>query len=128
MNLLLDTHTFIWFINGDSSLPEQVRNEIKNINNRCFLSIASLWEMAIKLSINKLQLKSDFNKVVEFLIDNDIEILPITFEHIQKLLKLKFHHRDPFDRLIIAQGAIEKLLILTKDENFKKYKVKTMWK
>jgi len=128
MNLLLDTHTFIWFINGDNSLPEQVRNEIKNINNRCFLSIASLWEMAIKLSINKLQIKSDFNKVVEFLIDNDIEILPVTFEHIQKLLKLEFHHRDPFDRLIIAQGASEKLLILTKDENFKKYRVKTMWK
>ncbi|MDB5262920.1 MAG: hypothetical protein JWQ14_2201 [Adhaeribacter sp.] len=128
MDLLLDTHTFIWFINGDNSLPEQVREDIRNIDNRCFISIASLWEMAIKLSLDKLQLKADFNKVAEFLAENDIEILPITFEHIQKLQKLKFHHRDPFDRIIIAQGATEKLIILTKDENFNKYQVKTRWK
>lgn len=127
MDLLLDTHTFIWFINGDNSLPEQVRNDIKNIENRCFLSIASLWEIAIKLSLDKLELKSDFNKIAELLADNDIEILPLTFEHIQKLLKLEFYHCDPFDRIIIAQGITEELLILTKDENFKKYQVKARW-
>ncbi|GEO05276.1 twitching motility protein PilT [Adhaeribacter aerolatus] len=127
MDLLLDTHTFIWFINGDGSLPEQVRSDIKNINNRCFISIASLWEMAIKLSLNKLQLQSDFNKIAGLLADNDIEILPITFAHIQVLLKLEFHHRDPFDRIIIAQGATENLLILTRDENFNKYRVKIKW-
>jgi PIN domain nuclease of toxin-antitoxin system len=99
MDFLLDTHTFIWFINGDSLLPEQIQEEIKDINNRCFISIASLWEMAIKVSLDKLELKADFNKIAGFLVDNDIEILPISFEHIQKLLKLEFHHRDPFDRI-----------------------------
>jgi len=127
MDLLLDTHTFIWFINGDSSLPEQIRLDVKNIDNRCFISIASLWEMGIKLSLNKLQLKSDFNRIAELLTNNDIQILPITFEHIQELLKLQFHHRDPFDRIIIAQGITEKLLVLTKDENFNKYRVKIKW-
>jgi len=58
---------------------------------------------------------------------NDIDILPITFEHLQKVLNLKYYHRDPFDRIIIAQGIAEKLTILTKDENFKKYHVKIMW-
>lgn len=127
MNLLLDTHTFIWFINGDTSLPAKVRNEIKNIDNTCFISIASLWEIAIKSSLHKLELKADFNQIASFLVDNDIEILPIAFEHLQKLLKLKYHHRDPFDRIIIAQGATAKLTILTKDENFKKYRVKILW-
>ena len=62
MEILLDTHTFIWFINVDSSLPEKVKNEIKDIGNKCFISIASLWEIAIKTSLGKLELKQDFNK------------------------------------------------------------------
>lgn len=127
MEFLLDTHTFIWFINGDDSLPDNVKNEIRDVKNKCFLSIASLWEIAIKTSLGKLELKSDFNKVGHFLSANDIDILPITFEHLQKLLNLKYHHRDPFDRIIISQGISEKLTILTKDVNFKKYRVKLMW-
>jgi PIN domain nuclease of toxin-antitoxin system len=127
MELLLDTHALIWFINGDDLLPDNVQDAIKDIRNKCFLSIASLWEIAIKTSLGKLELKSDFNKVADFLSANDIDILPITFEHLQKLLNLKYHHRDPFDRIIIAQGMAEKLTVLTKDETFKKYRVKIMW-
>ncbi|WP_181307584.1 type II toxin-antitoxin system VapC family toxin [Rufibacter sp. XAAS-G3-1] len=127
MELLLDTHAFIWFINGDDSLPCKVKNEIKDVRNKCFLSIASLWEIAIKTSLGKLELKSDFNKLADFLSANEIDILPITFEHLQKLLNLKYHHRDPFDRIIISQGITDKLTVLTKDENFKKYRVKIMW-
>ena len=127
MDLLLDTHTFIWFINGDNSLPDNTKSAIKDIKNKCYLSIASLWEIAIKTSLEKLELKSDFNKISDLLIANEIDILPITFEHLQKLLNLKYHHRDPFDRIIISQGITEKLTILTRDENFKKYKVKLMW-
>lgn len=127
MQFLLDTHTFIWFINGDESLPEEVINGIKNVNNKCFISIGSIWEMAIKSSLNKLELKSDFNKIVDLLIDNDIEILPITFKHIQVLTVLPFHHRDPFDRIIISQGISEQLIIITKDGSFKKYQVKVQW-
>lgn len=128
MDLLLDTHAFIWFINGDDSLPDKVKDEIKDIRNKCFLSIASLWEIAIKTSLGKLELKSDFDKVADFLSANEIDILPIIFAHLQKLLNLKYHHRDPFDRIIISQGVIDKLTVLTKDENFRKYRVKIMWK
>ena len=95
MELLLDTHTFIWFINGDTSLPDNVKDAIKDIRNKCFISIASIWEIAIKIGLGKLELNADFNKIADFLAINDIEMLPITFEHLQKLLKLQYHHRDP---------------------------------
>ncbi|GAC1303215.1 MAG: type II toxin-antitoxin system VapC family toxin [Mucilaginibacter sp.] len=127
MNFLLDTHTFIWFINGDQSLPDKVINKIKDIENQCFFSIASIWEIAVKMKLNKLQLKSNFNKITSFCLENEIEIIPITFEHIQQLNQLDFHHRDPFDRLLIAQGIAEKLTIITKDENFKLYSVNCLW-
>jgi PIN domain nuclease of toxin-antitoxin system len=109
MNFLLDTHTFIWFINGDKSLSDKVIDKIKDVENQCFFSIASIWEIAVKMKLNKLQLKSGFNKITSFCTENEIEIIPITFEHIQELNQLDFHHRDPFDRLIIAQGIAEKL-------------------
>lgn len=127
MNFLLDTHTFIWFINGDQSLPDKIIGKIKNIENQCFLSIASIWEIAIKIKLGKLQLSSDFDKMIDICAQNEIEILPITFEHIVENNKLDFHYRDPFDRLIIAQGIVEQLTILTKDENFRFYKVKCAW-
>ena len=127
MNFLLDTHTFIWFINGDHSLPDNVIDKIKNVENQCFFSIASIWEIAIKMKLNKLHLKSDFDNITDFCIENEIIVLPIAFEHLQALNQLEFHHRDPFDRLIIAQSIAEKLTVLTKDENFKLYKVKHLW-
>lgn len=127
MDFLIDTHTFIWFINGDRSLSEKNINLIKNIENRCYISIASIWEIAIKLSIKKLKLKADFSTLSEILIENEIEILPITFVHIQKLLQLDFHHRDPFDRIILSQSLSENLPILTKDENFQLYQADIIW-
>lgn len=127
MNLLLDTHAFIWFINGDEALPDKLKVAIQNLDNRCFLSIASLWEMAIKVSLGKLELKADFKQIAEFMEVNEIEVLPITFVHLQMLLKLDFHHRDPFDRIIIAQGAAEELTVLSKDESFSKYDIMLLW-
>jgi PIN domain nuclease of toxin-antitoxin system len=128
MNLLLDTHTFIWFLNGDKKLPKYITNIIADIDNKCFLSIASLWEISIKTSLGKLTLMEGFNKISEFIINNDIDILPITFEQLQILLKLKYHHRDPFDRILISQGITENFLIATNDKSFNKYSVKTIWK
>jgi len=128
MDLLLDTHAFIWFISGDASLPPKVLDAIKNVENKCFISIASLWEIAIKSSLKKLELKSDFNRIVDFLADNDIEILPITFDHLQRLLTLEFHHKDPFDRIIISQALAERLTILSKDEHFPSYTDRILWK
>lgn len=127
MPYLLDTHTFIWFINGDQLLSEKAVDTIKNINNKCFISIASIWEIVIKSSLNKLQLTTSFDKIKSFLSVNEIEILPITFEHIQTLTALEPHHRDPFDRIIISQSIAENLSIITKDDNFGKYSVRVLW-
>ena len=123
MDLILDTHAFIWFINGDKLLPETVRNQISATSNKCYISIVSLWEIAIKTSLNKLSLDAGFDRIADFLFENDIQILTITFEHLQQLMKLELHHRDPFDRIIIAQGLSEKLTIATKDDAFKEYDV-----
>ena len=128
MELLLDTHAFIWFIDGDNSLPEKAVNTIKEINNKCFISVASLWEIAIKSSLKKIELKSGFNKINDFLAENDIDILPITFDHLQKLLELPYHHRDPFDRIIISQGLSENFTIVTKDKEFESYTEKILWR
>ena len=128
MDLLLDTHAFIWFVNGDNQLPDKSINLIKKLDNKCHISVASIWEIAIKLSIGKLDLNDKFEEIAKIMKQNHIELLPITFEHIQKLLTLDFHHRDPFDRIIISQGLVEKLTFITKDENFPKYNIKTIWK
>jgi PIN domain nuclease of toxin-antitoxin system len=118
MDLLLDTHPFIWFLNGDNQLKLHLKSIISDTSNRCFVSIASLWEIALKSKLGKLELKGEFNRIADFLADNDIELLPITFEHLQRLMQLDFHHRDPFDRIIIAQALTEGLPIATKDEIF----------
>ncbi len=127
MNYLLDTHTIIWFMNGDKSLPSSVKSKIQNINNGCFLSIASIWEIAIKTNLGKLILNGPFKEIIPFLLENNIELLPINFEHLQKLLILELIHRDPFDRIIIAQAIEQHLTILTKDDNFIKYPVNCFW-
>jgi PIN domain nuclease of toxin-antitoxin system len=127
MELLLDTHALIWFINGDSQLPDRPVRLIKDLNTKCYVSIASIWEIALKISLGKLDLNGGFDDISKLLRMYDIDLLPLTFEHIQQLLKLDFHHKDPFDRIIISQGMVEKLPIVTKDENFLKYKVKIIW-
>jgi PIN domain nuclease of toxin-antitoxin system len=127
MNFLLDTHAFIWFIKGDQTLPSEVKDKIPNINNKCCLSIASIWEIAIKISLNKLSIRAVFKEIFLFLDKNQINFLPIEFDHLKILMKLDFHHRDPFDRLIISQSISEDLTTLTKDAFFNKYLVKTFW-
>lgn len=127
MDLLLDTHALIWFMNGDIQLPDKSVRLIKDLNTKCFVSIASIWEIAIKISLGKLDLNGGFEEISKLMNRYEIELLPMTFEHIQTLLKLNFHHRDPFDRIIISQGIVENLMIVTKDENFPKYNVKIIW-
>lgn len=105
MKLLLDTHAFLWFIEGNSTLSELARNLIEEQANQRFLSVASLWEIAIKSSIGKLELKMTLTELVEREVyGNAIELLEIQPEHLDELTKLPFHHRDPFDRLILAQS------------------------
>ncbi len=102
MKYLLDTHTLLWFLDGDKELPTHLKKEIEDVRNDCFISIASLWEIAIKYSLGKLNLQFPFSNFSDYLIKNRIDILPITFIHLQQLLNLEIYHKDPFDRIIIA--------------------------
>ena len=128
MNYLLDTHTFLWFISDDKALSANACQLIEATEHTILLSIASLWEMAIKVSLGKLAMPSPF---ITFMLDqlreNNIALLEIKAEHIGLVATLPFHHRDPFDRLIIAQAAIENLSIIGKDEIFDAYGVQRHW-
>ncbi|MGA7876586.1 MAG: type II toxin-antitoxin system VapC family toxin [Desulfoferrobacter sp.] len=128
MRLLLDTHTFLWFIVGDERLPQVARNMIADIANEVLLSVASLWEIAIKTSLGKLVLGRPFEELIpEQLILNRIEILPIGLDDLSEVARLPFHHRDPFDRLIIAQAVRKGLPIVGKDGEFAFYQVQLIW-
>lgn len=128
MNYLLDTHGFVWFIEGNPRLSGQARLAIEDITNNIFLSVGSLWEMAIKVSIGKLQLNQPFEIVVpQQLRLNDIALLDITVRHTVALTKLPFHHHDPFDRLIIAQAFVEQMPIISIDGKFDAYGVQRLW-
>lgn len=128
MAYLLDTHTFLWFLEGSKRLSKKTKDIIVNPKNKTFISIASIWEMGIKISLDKLELDLSLEELKQELIRNEIEILPLDFDHIIELSKLDFHHRDPFDRILISQARSEKLTILSKDSHFKLYKqVKVVW-
>ncbi|MCH8318156.1 MAG: type II toxin-antitoxin system VapC family toxin [Bacteroidetes bacterium] len=127
MQLLLDTHTFIWSIEDDKRLSQKAKKGIENQDNAIILSIASLWEMSIKISIGKLELKKPFEDVISYVREKGIEVLSINFEHTLLVSKLDFHHKDPFDRLIIAQAKIENMTIVSKDKLFDDYNIKRLW-
>lgn len=124
---LLDTHTLLWFVGGNKELSQTARQLIETENATNYISIASLWEIAIKVSLGKLELKTSFNQISQQLADNGFEILPVTFEDTLIIAALPFHHRDPFDRIIIAQAITNKLTIISKDEHFTSYSAKVIW-
>ena len=128
MKYLLDTHTLLWFLKGDNKLSDKARRLIDSPRNEKFLSIASLWEIAIKVNLGKLVLDKPFEKLFpEQLHFNRIEILDITVDSLIKLTTLPFHHRDPFDRLIIAQALVEELPIIGIDAAFDAYGINREW-
>jgi PIN domain nuclease of toxin-antitoxin system len=127
MDLLIDTHTFIWFLEGDSQLSPTATAHIKNPENYCAISIASLWEASIKININKLSLKIAPSMLEEYLIKTDIAILPISLKQLGVLETLPLHHRDPFDRLIISQAISNNFSVITKDDSFKLYPIEILW-
>ncbi|MGB3515329.1 MAG: type II toxin-antitoxin system VapC family toxin [Elainellaceae cyanobacterium] len=122
----MDTQSFIWFITGSSRITATSRTQIENHEN-C-LSIVSIWEIAIKSSIGKLSLGLSIDDLVEqHVINNGIELLPITVAHLSTVAILPLHHRDPFDRLIIAQAIVEQMLIVGADQVFDEYGVERLW-
>jgi PIN domain nuclease of toxin-antitoxin system len=127
LNYLLDTHTFLWAITESPALSVSVISILENPENQLFLSIASLWEIAIKLSIGKLRLTFSFDDLPAKLTEASVQIVPINFEHLRVVATLPLHHRDPFDRLIVAQAISENLILLTKDDVLKSYAVQTLW-
>lgn len=127
MAYLLDTHTYLWFVSGDSKLPESTKNIIADINQNCYISIASFWEITIKHQLGKLEIDLPLNELFAFSYRNQIEILDITLEHLLTLSNLPSFHQDPFDRLIISQSISENLTLISKDKNFKNYKANVIW-
>ncbi len=127
MNILLDTHTFIWFFNGDEQLSFKAKKLIEDSKTKKFVSIASIWEVAIKIGLKKLLFDGNVSEVAELIEKNGFQILQISVAHIVAYEALELIHRDPFDRILVAQALVGKMIIITKDDNIQKYKVKTNW-
>jgi len=128
MNLLLDTHTLLWFVLGDAQLSAAARQLIEDATNPKFVSPATYWEIAIKISIGKYALNETYETFIDRAIrQNGFFILPIEPRHTALLINMPFHHRDPFDRLIIAQAIVEGIAIVSADPVFDDYSVQRLW-
>ncbi len=128
MNLLLDTHTFIWLANEPELLSQEAHDLIADTSNTIILSAVSSWEMQIKVQIGKLDLGKNLAEIIaEQQEQNSIVILPVALAHTLKIADLPLHHKDPFDRLLIAQALVEDMTILSKDAAFKNYDAKVVW-
>jgi PIN domain nuclease of toxin-antitoxin system len=123
---LLDTHTFIWLTEDDPSLPADLRTLIDTAET-VYLSIASLWEIAIKLNLGKLSLQRSYETIGRELEASDILFLPISFADTVQIRHLPLHHRDPFDRLLIAQAINHNLPIISADTAFDAYSIQRQW-
>lgn len=123
MRLLLDTHILLWYLDDNENLSTPQRAQIEDRRNQVAVSAASLWEITIKVSIGKLELIDDIITIENILRQQGIEILPIQATHLQRLLSLPFHHRDPFDRLIIAQALAQEMTLVSNDSAFSAYPV-----
>ena len=124
--MLLDTHTLIWFLEDNPKLPSIVRQRIEN-SSLVFVSIASLWEISIKLGLGKLNFQFEFQEIPAFLEQLEIVILPITFSDVECYLKQPLHHRDPFDRILVAQAINHSLVLISRDVAFDAYSVQRLW-
>lgn len=128
MRLLLDTHTLIWFFAGDSQLSATARILIEDQDNHKMVSIASIWEMAIKESKGLLNLSVPFEQyIAQRLSLEDFNLLNINLYHLNAIVTMPFHHKDPFDRLLIAQSMVERIPILSKDSAFDIYSINRIW-
>ena len=126
MNLLLDTHTFMWLDSNSAKLSPAARMAIADPANQVWFSVASIWEIQIKLSINKLQLQRPLEEILRHQKAN-IEELVMTSSHVLGLRQLPPIHKDPFDRMLAAQAIVEDLTLVTHDGIFGQYPVKVLW-
>ena len=127
MKLLLDTHIFIWWADQPERLSRATLSALEDEANELLLSVASVWEMQIKIQLSKLKLNVPLKEIVKNQQEtNDLTVLPVTLTHVLALDALPFHHKDPFDRLLIAQSVEEELTIVTADSQFSAYSVKLL--
>jgi PIN domain nuclease of toxin-antitoxin system len=124
VRILLDTHAFIWWVDDDPSLSSPARTAIADPANEVFLSVVSTWEMAIKIAIGKLTLAGPLDSLVK---TQQFKPLPIIYEHTYAVQTLPLHHRDPFDRLLIAQAVVENMELVSGDGQFAPYGVRMLW-
>jgi len=128
VKLLLDTHAFLWWVEGAPAIGRRARAAISNPDNEVLFSIASFWELAIKLSLGKLRLTQKLDRFVpEQLRVNGFSLLDLRLPHVVRVAKLPFRHRDPFDRLLVAQALEDDLTIVSADRVFRKYGVAVIW-
>ena len=128
MKLLLDTHTFLWFVWGDPQLSAAAKALIVSPSNQKLLSAASFWEIAIKVSVGKLKLGEPYASFMpRELTRNSIDLLPISLEHAAAASVLPFHHRDPFDRMLIAQSMVDAVPLVSADPALDLYPVTRLW-
>jgi PIN domain nuclease of toxin-antitoxin system len=128
MKYLLDTHAFLWFVSDDNRLSQEARKTIKDNNNEIYFSAVSAWEMSIKVRLGRLTIEGDLEPfIVNQLAENSFNTLSITIFHSIYTARLPEIHKDPFDRMIIAQSFAENMSLISKDKNIKKYKVPVVW-
>ena len=128
MNLLLDTHAFLWWVAASGELSRKAKSAIGGARNDCFVSVASGWEIAIKVSLGKLRIDGALDRFLpEQLAANGFRALAIDLKHAARVATLPFHHRDPFDRLLVAQALEEDLAMVTADPVIAEYGVKRVW-
>jgi len=128
VKLLLDTHAFLWWVGDTRGLSRKARSAIGSGRNACFVSVASGWEIAVKVSLGNLRIESSLDRFLpEQLAANGFQPLAIDLKHTARVATLPFHHRDPLDRLLAAQALEEELAMVTADPVFAKYGVRRVW-
>jgi PIN domain nuclease of toxin-antitoxin system len=128
MKLLLDTHAFIWWISASEKLSTRIYDLLHEAESELFLSVASIWEIQIKLQLGKLTIKEPLDESIrKQQNENNMQVLPVLAAHAMMVGKLSMHHKDPFDQMLIAQAAVEDLTLVTHDSELNQYAIKTIW-
>jgi PIN domain nuclease of toxin-antitoxin system len=127
MTILIDSHALIWFLDGDAQLSANALAALNNNQYDKYVSKATLWEMAIKINLGKLKISKPLSDLPAFMAAQDFQLYSFSFNHILKVSALPLIHRDPFDRMLIAQALSDNLTVVTKDPNFSLYGVDVLW-